>query len=100
MTVARLVGLAVDKLHHARHGIVALEVGVVEALDYIGHLFQLQSLLKAVQHPLLMPFGVDEGALFLQVDLVLHGVAAREVEQFELVATLRNGHLNCINVVV
>ena len=75
MAVARLVGLAVHELHHARHGIVALEVGVIETLDYLGQLFQLQGLFQLAQDAFLMSFGVDEGALLFKVDLILRGIA-------------------------
>ena len=43
-----------------------------------------------------MTFRVDQRTLFLQVNLVLQGVATREFKQLQLVAPLWHGHLHVV----
>src|SRR5574344_3169480 len=81
MTVAALVWLRIDKLHHGSDRIIALEVGIVETLYDLRQDRHPQIVFQLIQHPLLMTFGVGQGTLFVEVNLILCRIATRQLQQ-------------------
>ncbi len=86
---------AVAKDNHGGHGIGALEVGVVKALNMLRELRQGEGLLKLDEHfvadRLLCGFANEEAGAFLEVFAKEFSVFGAEVEQLLFIAGFGDG---------
>ena len=96
MAIFALRGATVAEDNARCYGVGTLQVRVVETLDMARLMFEVQLTTQSLHQSFGMAFGVADFEIFQLLSAVDSCPFLRKLQQFELVATLRNGESNAL----